>query len=848
MSDSQARPRIKLGRSVDTPAPLEQGPPQAPFPGERTIRWVPRAASSLPAPDVDLIVDQRVLLQVNAHVSESIEKEIGGFLLGNRYQSKETGREFVIIDQYSPAEFTEETAVSLSFTLDAWAKLEEDLDGKFSGKLLVGWYHSHPRMDIFLSAHDVPIHEQRFPEAWKSALVITPDKHLGGFFCRRAGALNPRVSCEFFEYLEGAEIRTRESVMDWEGYDAFDSEGKKIPVARSPKKAESRPQPRTRFVPAVPEKVQPFPAERVIHWLPNAAAAQPLSSALLVTQGAFDAISHNLRLGGAGPGFLLGNAYRCPNSRQRYLVIDQLSSAVLAGPGASSVFTPDSISRLREELGGKYLGKEVIGWYQPFTSDDVFRAEPVFPELADEFPAVIMTDATHGRGCVLRSRNGEPCDFFELREVGAAGSVVNWSNYRVENGGGAAPGGKAAAVFALRAAPVGGKVSPLAELTKGNRPIYAGAALLVLFAGAYAMFRPGPKPAVPTPATAGDVKKAAAAPSSEIDIAVIPERVDPNNPNKGLRLTLNLQPAPEGDFDLRIRNRPASYQLSKDTHVSDGSLTLETTLTDELVKNAGEIPLKIQVLKKDSDQELGQNPYVLKIGELGSAKPADAKKNFETAHQAAKEQKAVAKAEPPKPEPAVTPPAQPYQDPGLLARLKQLEEDQKKHTADQEAEINRLRFQLDQASKKAAREPAQPPAPAPKPVPQTAALVTPPPSASVAPAPPVPTPKPAQIDYSSLAARTDALATDLTSCLKQRVKNDALHSFTKVPDFPACARIVLQQQSLLQELLRLPSPPGPFTQLGTLVAKLTNNSWTNKDLPVLRDQLWGVRDKLKALR
>jgi hypothetical protein len=323
-----------------------------------------------------------------------------------------------------------------------------------------------------------------------------------------------------------------------------------------------------------------------------------------------------------------------------------------------------------------------------------------------------------------------------------------------------------------------------------------------------------PSAAMPVPASA----------HGPVDIDVLPEIVDPANPEKGLRLTLNLLPAP-GDFDLKVRTRRVDYQVLSGVDRS-GSVTAVTTLNDELTaqelaRNTGAMTLRIQVFRKGTDQETGQISYAVPIGEIKPEALVE-KTNLETASRTAGKLKTAAKDQRPEQTvPPAPPRTQPYQDSVRLARLNQLEEDQKKHIADQEAETDRLRLQLEQAAKKVAKESAQLPAPAPKTVPQ--------------------------IDYASLAMRIDGPATDLTACLRKRVITTA-SSLLKQPDFPACAGIVMRQQSLLQELLRLPTPPGPFTQLGTLVVKLTNNSWENRDLLLLRGQLSGIRDKLKAVQ
>lgn len=247
---------------------------EAPFPSERTIRWTPECvaapaksevvSNTTPDPDTDetaggnadaasessatdtsefvegsgttLLVTQEVLLKVNEHVSESLERELGGFLLGNRYRCPNTFREYVVIDQFSPAKFTEATEIQLKFTHEAWAQLSDELSGKFLGKLLVGWYHSHPRMDVFLSSHDMEIQVERFSKPWMTALVLEPEKHRGGFFCARDGWIRPHAPVEFFELLER---NSRESVVAWENYSAVDPLTNGTPVISAKNTANS---------------------------------------------------------------------------------------------------------------------------------------------------------------------------------------------------------------------------------------------------------------------------------------------------------------------------------------------------------------------------------------------------------------------------------------------------------------------------------------------------------------------------------------------------------------------------------------------------------------------------------
>ena len=204
--------RIRLGLRVDLKP--------VPFPSDRVLHWVPKfrnGESDEPTP-IPALISQEILTAINSHVSQSLDREIGGFLLGDRCQDPNTGQEYVTINQYVEARATEASSVSLTFTPDSWHLLDEEMSGKYSGKLLVGWYHSHPRMDVFLSPYDLQIHRDRFTDPWKVALVMEPQKRHGGFFYWRNAVIDEFRYGEFYEYLSVEAARTRESVSSWVNY------------------------------------------------------------------------------------------------------------------------------------------------------------------------------------------------------------------------------------------------------------------------------------------------------------------------------------------------------------------------------------------------------------------------------------------------------------------------------------------------------------------------------------------------------------------------------------------------------------------------------------------------------
>jgi proteasome lid subunit RPN8/RPN11 len=466
MSDSQPSPkRIIFGpkttegstaaSAAAMPAPLAS----MRFPDFRSVLWQPVSAVGAPPSDVPFFVTQEILFATNRHVGEDKRTELGGFLLGTRYRCPDSGREFVVIDQYSPAQYTESNLVSLAFTKEAWSILDEELSGKFQGKLLVGWYHSHPGHDIFLSESDRPIHEQRFPNLWMSALVIDPIQNFGGFFARRGGVLDCKVPVEFFELLPGPPASKVETCMPWTGYTA------KNPVTgeavRTVRAAGAAPPPAIPSAPAgnpsplpatrpdaaedSPVTMMPFPDRRCYHWIPREGGDTPEPDvAILVSQEVMQRVNRlvGVTLEREIGGFLLGNRYRCPNSQREYVIIDQYSAAQFTeSTGVSLAFTKEAWAQMDDELSGKFRGKKLVGWYHSHPNMGIFLSrwdvelhDGRFP--ADWMSALVIEPGKHDAGFFAR-RGGRldprtPVSFYEYLDSGdidSQYSAMPWTGH-----------------------------------------------------------------------------------------------------------------------------------------------------------------------------------------------------------------------------------------------------------------------------------------------------------------------------------------------------------------------------------------------------------------------------------
>lgn len=126
--------------------------------------------------------------------------EVGGILFGTR-----RGPHIEILAHRPLAcEHAHGPSFSLSARdLEAMAKLLEGAlhDGTLRGLEPVGWYHSHTRSEVCLTAEDLEFHGRYFPEPWQVAMVVRPAQfgpsRVGFFFREADGGIRAEAS-----YLE----------------------------------------------------------------------------------------------------------------------------------------------------------------------------------------------------------------------------------------------------------------------------------------------------------------------------------------------------------------------------------------------------------------------------------------------------------------------------------------------------------------------------------------------------------------------------------------------------------------------------------------------------------------------
>jgi proteasome lid subunit RPN8/RPN11 len=200
-----ADPRIRLHPDQGV-GPLLSAPPL-----EGALRWRSEHEEGRTWP-MDVFMTREAIIRCCVHAASDLDREVGGGLAGRHYADPQADRAFIVVEGVLPARFTRHGSTFLTFTQDTLVAMHDDLEERFPDHELVGWYHTHPRMGVFLSSYDVWLHEHFFPEPWQVALVIEPHAQLGGFFSRDdEGEIDRKRYSGFFECLQD----DRSSVVNW---------------------------------------------------------------------------------------------------------------------------------------------------------------------------------------------------------------------------------------------------------------------------------------------------------------------------------------------------------------------------------------------------------------------------------------------------------------------------------------------------------------------------------------------------------------------------------------------------------------------------------------------------------
>ncbi|TWU04162.1 Mov34/MPN/PAD-1 family protein [Symmachiella macrocystis] len=139
-------------------------------------------------------------VSILAHAEEDTSVEICGVLVGG--VQHDAHGPFALISEHIRADAATSKFAEVTFTHEAWSKINAEMDSRYSDLSIVGWYHTHPDFGIFLSDRDEFIHQNFFSGASQIAHVVDPIRKTEGVFVWREG--KPHLCSHFWV---GDEIR-----------------------------------------------------------------------------------------------------------------------------------------------------------------------------------------------------------------------------------------------------------------------------------------------------------------------------------------------------------------------------------------------------------------------------------------------------------------------------------------------------------------------------------------------------------------------------------------------------------------------------------------------------------------
>lgn len=119
-----------------------------------------------------------------------LKNERGGILVGSF--TEKDGVFSLRISGFIEAKHTDSSSASLKFTHATWNDIHAVKDELFPEEKIVGWFHTHPGMGIFLSNYDLFIQRNFFKEPWQVAFVMDPVSGERGFFYWHEGRIMPQ--------------------------------------------------------------------------------------------------------------------------------------------------------------------------------------------------------------------------------------------------------------------------------------------------------------------------------------------------------------------------------------------------------------------------------------------------------------------------------------------------------------------------------------------------------------------------------------------------------------------------------------------------------------------------------
>lgn len=149
--------------------------------------------------DFKIFISEETINDIKGYLSSDKTKELGGVLIGDIYLD-EAKNNFIVINSFIIARYTEANVTRLTFSHKTWEDINCKIESDYPNKIVLGWFHSHPGHTVFLSTYDKFIHENFFSGESFVAYVFDPINNDEGFFFWKDSILI-RAKC-FYLYTD----------------------------------------------------------------------------------------------------------------------------------------------------------------------------------------------------------------------------------------------------------------------------------------------------------------------------------------------------------------------------------------------------------------------------------------------------------------------------------------------------------------------------------------------------------------------------------------------------------------------------------------------------------------------
>jgi proteasome lid subunit RPN8/RPN11 len=178
--------------------PLSQtpAPPPAPVWRERSDVFRPGPPAAM-APSSALWIGPRgneigvsreALTAMERHVGSDVGREHVGLLLGRVTAVENRGCPTTHVDRAIPVRTSDASATHVVLTRESARDVAIALRDMPAGATVVGWFHSHPGLGVFLSGTDLRTQRDCFGAEWQIAVVLDPQRREIGVFAGPDGA------------------------------------------------------------------------------------------------------------------------------------------------------------------------------------------------------------------------------------------------------------------------------------------------------------------------------------------------------------------------------------------------------------------------------------------------------------------------------------------------------------------------------------------------------------------------------------------------------------------------------------------------------------------------------------